>query len=122
MNPEATGLMEEVLSRIDTLANKLGTTADKLWGILVHDLAIRNWISTGFCFITLTIVLTTTIIVVRAFRKSDDNNVIPQEGALLIVISGLIQFVLLVLFISFFLQAITPELSAVQEIMKQLGK
>lgn len=46
-------LSQEVLKRIDTLAEKLGTTGEKLWEILVRQAYYEGMFSMGVCVASL---------------------------------------------------------------------
>ena len=60
-------MQEEILKRIDALAEKLGTTGELLWGVLVRQAVMEGW---GFTIALLVSFFICGAIVLMCFRPA----------------------------------------------------
>ena len=91
-------LAQDVLSRLDTIAGKLGVAADHIWGVLVKQAVVSGWTDLALLAVFWVPLLTAQIAGIRWYMKqekpSDDNFAIPGIPAVMLVVLTIVTLIL----------------------------
>lgn len=119
MNPE----MQAILSRIDQLAEKLGTTANNIWNLYVYQMYIEVYMHIGLT----SLLLSGSIILHKLMNKTsgpyfDNCGDLTPKGLLAIIctLTYIVSFVFIMITIFQLGKLLNPEYYAFAKILEQI--